>query len=195
MSHADNSPRPQIETAPYESFVGMLQELPHQNVVYGVQGLQVRSQYDEWDPRDRPLHAGGVGDDTSGRVRGEPLHRRQRSARQGFLHVCLQLRSEVGITLNNWRTVSIVRTVKRIELEKRSDSLSCILRKASFGCLYQMHFSIEKENALPNMYSGYAFLFFHFERDLEFIFHMSYIITHISRTRIALYLNLIKIFD
>lgn len=105
--HADNSPRPQIEIAPCESFVGMFQELPHQNVVHGVQGLQVRAEYDEWDPRDRPLHAGGVGDDTSGRMRGEPLHRRQGSARQGFLYVCLQLRSEVGITLNNRRTVAV----------------------------------------------------------------------------------------
>jgi len=83
----------------------MLQELPHQNVVHGVQGLQVRAQYDERDPRDRPLHAGGVGDDTSGRLRGEPLHR-QGSARQGFLYVRLQLRSEVCIKLNNRRTLN-----------------------------------------------------------------------------------------
>lgn len=189
MSHADNSPRPQIETGPFESFVGMLQELPYQNVVYGVQGLQVRSQYDEWGPRDRSLYAGSVGDDTSGRMRSEPLHRRQRSARQGFLHVRLQLRSKVGIMLNNWRTTSIARTVKRIELEKRIDSLSCISRKASSGCLYQMHSSTEKENAFPDM----LFFFPFWERSwvyllYEFIFH---IITHVSRTH-RLYINVNK---
>lgn len=69
-------------------------ELPHQNVVHGVQGLQVRAEYDERDPRDRPLHADGVGDDTSGRMWGEGVHRQQGSARQGLLHVCLQLCSE-----------------------------------------------------------------------------------------------------
>lgn len=66
-------------------------------MVHGVQGLQVRAEYDERYPRDRPLHAGGVGDDASGRMRGEPLHRRQGPPRQGLLHVCLQLCSEVGI--------------------------------------------------------------------------------------------------
>jgi len=130
--HADNSPRPQIEIAPSESFVGMLQELPHQNVVHGVQGLQVRAQYDEWDPRDRPLHAGGVGDDTSGRMRGEPLHRRQGSARQGFLYVRLQLRSEVGIMLNNWRTVSIASWVKRIEF---LITLRLKIKEPSYACI------------------------------------------------------------
>lgn len=67
-------------------------------MVHGVQGLQVRVEYDEREPRDRPLHAGGVGDDASGRLRGEPLHQRRRgSARQGLLHVRLQLCPRVGI--------------------------------------------------------------------------------------------------
>lgn len=68
-------------------------------MVHGVQGLQVWAEYDERDPRDRPLHAGGVGDDAFGRMRGEPLHRWQGPTRQGLLHVCLQLCSEVGIII------------------------------------------------------------------------------------------------
>lgn len=66
-------------------------EFPDQNVVHGVQRLQIRGRRGEQSTRNRALHPNRVGDHASGGLRREPLYRWQRTTWQGFLYVRLQL--------------------------------------------------------------------------------------------------------
>lgn len=73
------------------------QEFPDQDVVHGVQRLQIRRRRGERSTRDRALHPNRVGDHASGWMRREPLYRWPRTTWQGFLYVRLQLCPEVSV--------------------------------------------------------------------------------------------------
>lgn len=79
----------------YSSF--SFQEFPDQNVVHGVQRLQIRGRRGEQSTRNRALHPNRVGDHASGGLRREPLYGWQRTTWQGFLYVRLQLCPEVSV--------------------------------------------------------------------------------------------------